>query len=122
MQKKLEQIDANYARLQKQLEQAQHQQQRLENRKSYIEGGDRKKRTHRLITRGAAIESIAPELKPIPETDFYTLMEQIFTLPGRFATWHNRRLINSKGQLKRKRKDTKSGKPDNLWEYSHHFN
>jgi len=81
MQKKLEQIDANYARLQKQLEQAQHQQQRLENRKSYIEGGERKKRTHHLITRGAAIESIAPELKPIPETDFYTLMEQIFMLP-----------------------------------------
>ena len=81
MQKKLEQIDANYARLQKQLEQAQHQQQRLENRKSYIEGGDRKKRTHRFITRGAAIESVVPELKPISETDFYTLMEQIFMLP-----------------------------------------
>ena len=81
MQKKLEQIDANYARLQKQLEQAQHQQQRLENRKSYIEGGERKKRTHRLITRGAAIESVVPELKPISETDFYTLMEQIFMLP-----------------------------------------
>ena len=81
MQKKLEQIDANYARLQKQLEQTQHQQQRLESRKSYIEGGDRKKRAHRLITRGAAIESIAPELKPIPETDFYTLMEHIFMLP-----------------------------------------
>ena len=81
MQKKLEQLEANYARLQKQLEQAQHQQQRLENRKSYIEGGDRKKRTHRLITRGAAIESVVPELKPISETDFYTLMEQIFMLP-----------------------------------------
>ncbi|MGI6635855.1 MAG: DUF3847 domain-containing protein [Christensenellales bacterium] len=81
MQKKLEQLDANYARLQKQLEQAQHQQQRLENRKNYIEGGERRKRTHHLITRGAAIESIAPELKPIPETDFYTLMEQIFMLP-----------------------------------------
>ncbi|MGI6672074.1 MAG: hypothetical protein ACOX58_10970 [Christensenellales bacterium] len=40
MQKKLEQLDVNYARLQKQLEQAQHQQQRLENRKSYIEGGE----------------------------------------------------------------------------------
>ena len=81
MQKKLEQLDANYARLQKQLEQAQHQQQRLENRKSYIEGGERKKRTHRLITRGAAIENIVPELKPISETDFYTLMEHIFLLP-----------------------------------------
>lgn len=81
MQKKLEQLDVNYARLQKRLEQVQHQQQRLENRKSYIEGGERKKRTHRLITRGAAIESIAPELKPIPETDFYTLMEHIFMLP-----------------------------------------
>jgi translation initiation factor IF-3 len=79
MEKKLEQLNAKYARLQTQIEQAQHLQQRMENRKKYLEGGERKKRTHRLITRGAAVESIAPELKPLSEDAFYDLMAYIFS-------------------------------------------
>ncbi len=37
----------------------------------------RKQRTHRLITRGAAIESIAPQTKELSEAEFYSLMESI---------------------------------------------
>ena len=55
--------------------------QRLENRKSYYEKGDRKKRAHRLITRGAAVESIAPLAKVLSETEFYAFTEKIFALP-----------------------------------------
>ena len=55
--------------------------QRLQNRKSYYEKGDRKKRAHRLITRGAAVESIAPLVKALSETEFYAFTEKVFTLP-----------------------------------------
>lgn len=36
---------------------------------------------HRLITRGAAIESVAPQTKELGETEFYTFAEQVFALP-----------------------------------------
>ena len=42
--------------------------QRLKNRQAYLESGSRKQRTHRLITRGAAIESIAPQTKAVSYT------------------------------------------------------
>ena len=42
---------------------------------------ERTARTHRLITRGAAVESIAPEVKAMAEVPFYSLMEQILSLP-----------------------------------------
>ena len=38
-----------------------------------LESGSRKQRTHRLITRGAAIESIAPQTKELSEAEFYSL-------------------------------------------------
>ena len=49
--------------------------------KWYYEKGDRKKRAHRLITRGAAVESIAPLAKVLSETEFYAFTEKIFALP-----------------------------------------
>ena len=45
------------------------------------EKGDQRKRAHRLITRGAAIESVAPQTKELSETEFYTFAEQVFALP-----------------------------------------
>ena len=47
----------------------------------YVEDGERKKRNHRLITRGAAVESIAPGVKGMGEGEFYELVERIFDLP-----------------------------------------
>ena len=81
MEKKLEQLAEKESWIQTQLAQAKRQQQRLENRRNYYESGDRKKRTHRLITRGAAIESIVPEIKPMSETEFYEMMEYILSMP-----------------------------------------
>ena len=50
------------------IEQLQHQQQRIENRiKDYV-NAERKSRAYRLITKGAAIESIAPDTKDIPRS------------------------------------------------------
>ena len=81
MNPKLEKLRAEQERVQRELEQTQHQQQRLENRLSYMNTGERKARTHRLITRGAAIESFLPATQPMTERAFYELMEAVLTLP-----------------------------------------
>lgn len=64
------------------LEQLQHQQQRLRNRLNYLEKGERQKRAHRLITKGAAIENLVPETKEMGETEFFSMMDKILTLPS----------------------------------------
>ena len=55
--------------------------QQLENRITYYEKGDRRKRAHHLITRGAAIESVAPLTKVLTETEFYTFAEKALAIP-----------------------------------------
>ena len=81
MNPKLEQILTEQANIEKELEQLQHRNQRLDNRRKYLMDGARKERTHRLITRGAAIESILPAVQPMTERAFYELMEELFSLP-----------------------------------------
>ena len=80
-EKEIEKLQAEKENIERQLEQEQHKIQRLENRAAYYEKGDRRKRAHRLITRGAAIESVAPQTKDLSETDFYAFTEQVFALP-----------------------------------------
>ncbi len=63
------------------MEQYRHKGQRYENRICYYTAGERKKRNHRLITRGADVGSVAPEVRGISQTAFRTLPEQIFSLP-----------------------------------------
>ncbi len=63
------------------LEQYQHQQQRLENRLNDYKEIRRRKRNHLLITRGADVESVAPEVRGMSQTAFRLLVEQIFSLP-----------------------------------------
>ncbi len=63
------------------LAQYQHKVQRLENRLRYYTEGERKKRNHRLITRGAEVESVAPEVRGMSQSEFRLLVEQIFSLP-----------------------------------------
>ena len=66
----------------KNLEQLQHQQQRLRNRLNYLEKSERQKRAHRLITKGAAIESLVPATKEMGESEFFSIMEKILSLPS----------------------------------------
>ena len=56
--------------------QLQHKKQQLENRAAYYEKGDRRKRTHHLITRGATIESVVSLTKVLTETEFYAFAEE----------------------------------------------
>ncbi len=80
-EKEIEKLQAEKEKIERQLVQEQHIIQRLENRAAHYEKGDRRKRAHRLITRGAAIESVAPQTKDLSETEFYTFAEQVFALP-----------------------------------------
>ena len=64
-QKTLAELNAEKENIERQLAQEQHKIQRLENRAAYYEKGDRRKRAHRLITRGAAIESVSPQTKEL---------------------------------------------------------
>ena len=91
MSRTLDEIRADYETLdnlrdeleetQKRAEQYEHRVQRLENRLRYKEDRKRRERAHRLITRGAAVENILPQVKELSEVEFYELMEQILTKP-----------------------------------------
>jgi len=80
-QKTILELKAEIAANERQLAQLRHKQQQLENRRSYYEKGDRRKRAHRLITHGAAIESVAPLAKVLNETEFYAFVEKALALP-----------------------------------------
>ena len=80
-QKTIPQLEAEKAENERKIAQLQHKKQQLENRITYYEKGERRKRAHRLITRGAAIESVAPRTKDLSETEFYAFAEQVFVLP-----------------------------------------
>ena len=67
-QKTIPELKAEIAASERQLAQLRHKQQQLENRRSYYEKGDRRKRAHRLITRRAAMESVAPLTKVLKRT------------------------------------------------------
>ena len=80
-QKTIPELEAEKAENERKVTQLQHKKQQLENRITYYEQGDRRKRAHHLITRGAAIESVAPLTKVLTETEFYAFAEKAFSLP-----------------------------------------
>ena len=81
MDKTREELQKELDEANTQLEQYQHRCQRLENRLRYYTEGERKKRNHRLITRGAEVESVAPEVRGMSQTAFRLLVEEVFSLP-----------------------------------------
>ncbi len=81
MKKSREELQKELDEATAKLEQYQHKGQRLENRIHYYTEGERKKRNHRLITRGADVESVAPEVRGMSQTAFRLLVEEIFSLP-----------------------------------------
>ena len=74
-------IEEQIKQTEQELEQESHNLARLKNRKTYYKSGESQKRAHRLITRGAAVESVAPSVKEMSEVEFYELAEKIFALP-----------------------------------------
>ena len=84
MKKTKDELQNELTDAQRQQAQEQHKLQRVENRKEYFEATSRRQRNHRLITRGAAMESIFPAIKPLTEREFYEMVEQLSALPGVF--------------------------------------
>ena len=80
-QKTIPQLEAEKTEHERKITQLQHKKQQIENRITYYEKGDRRKRAHHLITRGAAIESVAPLTKVLTETEFYTFAEKVLAVP-----------------------------------------
>ena len=75
--KNLDQLQAEKEQAETQLAQEQHKLERLENRKKYLEKGERTKRTHRLCNLGGTVESLAPEVKDLTRTEMTELMEHM---------------------------------------------
>ena len=71
------------------LAQLKHQQERLENRITYYENGERKKRTHRLCSIAGTLESIAPGIKELTLPEVIEVLEIIFSYPDAKRTVHN---------------------------------
>ena len=80
-QKTIPQLEAEKEENERKLSQLQHNKQQIENRITYYEKGGRHKRAHHLITRGAAIESVAPLTKVLTETEFYAFAEKALAVP-----------------------------------------
>ena len=80
-QKTIPELEAEKEKNERKLSQLQHKKQQIENRITYYEKGDRRKRAHHLITRGAAIESVAPLTTVLSETEFYTFAEKALAVP-----------------------------------------
>ena len=87
-------LQEEQASVEQKLQQLQHNQQRLENRKSYYEKADRKKRTHRLCTIAGTIESIAPEIKELSLPEVTNLLESIMDLPDARQVIYNAVLLH----------------------------
>ena len=81
MNPELEKLQTQKEKTERLIAQCEHREVLMKNRIAYLDRGERKKRAHRLITRGATVESIAPTVKTMSETDFYELMETILMLP-----------------------------------------
>ena len=82
MNPQLEELYRQKAEAEQKIEQYRHREQQLTNRMQYYREKERKERNHRLIVRGATIESIWPEVKPMSKEDFDRLMRKVLTLPG----------------------------------------
>lgn len=80
-QKTISLLETEKAENERRITQLQHKKQQLENRITYYEKGDRRKRAHHLITRGAAIESVAPLTKALTEIEFYVFAEKALSMP-----------------------------------------
>ena len=67
--------------IERELRQTKHRHQRIEQQIKYLQDGERKKRTRRLIIKGAVLEHIAPAVKGMSEREFYEMIERTFDLP-----------------------------------------
>ena len=111
-----QELEKNIARIQEakiRLEQLDHQMERLNMKKDFLDQKKRKARAHRLITKGAAVESIFPETKELGEKLFYNSFLRFFSEKDHRkeialaieAEKHRRKDIPPKTESEKNRKD-----------------
>ena len=74
-------VEEELTKATKKQEQIEQQLRRAENRADFLKDNERRRRTHRLVIKGAIAEDIAPCLKDCSDQEFYGLMDEIFSLP-----------------------------------------
>ena len=74
-------VEEELTKAAKKQEQIEQQLRRAENRADFLKDNERRRRTHRLVIKGAIVEDIAPCLKYCSDQEFYNLMDEIFSLP-----------------------------------------
>ena len=74
-------VEEELTKATKKQEQIEQQLRRAENRADFLKDNERRRRTHRLVIKGAIVEDIAPCLKDCSDQEFYGLMDEIFSLP-----------------------------------------
>lgn len=79
--KTIEELESEKAEWEEKLKQIAHREARINNRIRHLNEVDRKKRTHHLCTRTGYIEHCVPELKDMPEAEFYDLFDTLLNLP-----------------------------------------
>ena len=79
--KTIEELESEKAEWEEKLKQIAHREARINNRIRHLKEADRKKRTHHLCTRMGYIEHCVPELKDMPEAEFYDLFDTLLNLP-----------------------------------------
>ena len=84
-----DQLQQELASNESKLAQLKHQQERLENRITYYEKGERKKRTHRLCTIAGTMESIDPRIRELTIPEVIELLEIIFSYSEVKGMVHN---------------------------------
>ena len=81
LKKEKKEIEEELTKAAKKQEQLEYQLQQAEHRADFLKDNERRRRTHRLVIKGAIIEDIAPWLKHCSDQEFYNLMDEIFSLP-----------------------------------------
>lgn len=79
--KTLDELKEKEQQLQVKLEQAEHQLTLKKNQVDYLKNRNRKQRTHRLITKGAAFESKFPGTDRLSEMEFLRVMDEMEKIP-----------------------------------------
>ena len=74
-------VEEELADAMKKQEQIEQQLRRAEKRADFMKDNERRRRTHRLVIKGAIVEDIAPCLKNCSDQEFYNLTDEIFSLP-----------------------------------------
>ena len=74
-------VEEELTKAAKKQERIEQQLRRAENRADFLKDNERRRRTHRLVIKGAIVEDIAPCLKNCSDQEFYNLMDEIFSLP-----------------------------------------